>query len=226
VLEAWRGFDLTGAIAALCPWPVIPCNDATAACAAELFSGRHHATPDFAYFYLGYFIGGGIVLNGSLFQGRGGNAGALGSMPVTGSDGKPQQLIRSASFYVLEKAMAKTGLDPDLLWRDQDDWSVAGDCLEAWIERAAAGIAEASAAIASVIECGAVIIDGAMPAPVRQRLTEAVIAALGTINCSGISRFAVKAGAIGRDARALGAASLPLFANYIIDRDVLFKEVV
>jgi hypothetical protein len=44
------------------------------------------------------------------------------------------------------------------------------------------------------------------------------------VNLSGISHFKLREGAIGRDARALGAASLPLFANFIIDRDVLFKE--
>ena len=38
---------------------------------------RRRTYRDFAYFYVGTFIGGGIVLNGSLFPGRSGNAGAL-----------------------------------------------------------------------------------------------------------------------------------------------------
>jgi hypothetical protein len=40
----------------------------------------------------------------------------------------------------------------------------------------------------------------------------------------GITPFNVYEGAIGADARAMGAASLPLLANFIIDREVLFKE--
>jgi hypothetical protein len=40
----------------------------------------------------------------------------------------------------------------------------------------------------------------------------------------GISHFDVVEGTIGANARAMGAASLPLFANFIIDRDVLFKD--
>ena len=40
----------------------------------------------------------------------------------------------------------------------------------------------------------------------------------------GISPFTVIEGTIGADARAMGAASLPLFANFIINRNVLFKE--
>ena len=39
---------------------------------------------DFIYFYVGAFVGGGLVLNGGLFAGRTGNAAALGSMPVPG----------------------------------------------------------------------------------------------------------------------------------------------
>ena len=44
-------------------------------------------------------------------------------------------------------------------------------------------------------------------------------------NDVGITPFAVAEGSIGANARAMGAASLPLFANFIIDRDVLFKEM-
>ena len=42
--------------------------------------------------------------------------------------------------------------------------------------------------------------------------------------CAGLPKFSIEEGSIGADARAMGAASLSLFANYIIDRDVLFKE--
>ena len=68
------------------------------------------------------------------------------------------------------------------------------------------------------------VIDGAMPAPVLERLVEATAAAIARINMQGITGFSVVAGTIGADARVMGAASLPLFANFIIDRDVLFKE--
>ena len=44
------------------------------------------------------------------------------------------------------------------------------------------------------------------------------------MNLQGITSFKVAEGTIGVDARAMGAASLPLFANFIIDRDLLFKE--
>lgn len=224
MLEAWRSFDLQSEISRICAWPVHFCNDATAACAAELLFGRGREYRDYAYFYVGYFIGGGIVLNGSLFQGRNGNAGALGSFPVPAPGGGAQQLIRTASFHVLEKALKAEGREPAMLWQNAADWSGVGTALDRWIAAAATALAHASAGVVSVLDCSAVVIDGAMPADVRLQLCEAVRVALAAINMQGISPFAVIEGMIGGDARAMGAASLPLFANFIIDRDVLFKE--
>ncbi|MBI2717853.1 MAG: ROK family transcriptional regulator [Rhizobiales bacterium] len=224
VMAAWRGVDLAAEIARLCDWPVTLCNDASAACAAELLFGKGRDYRDFAYFYIGFFVGGGIVIDGHLHQGRTGNAGALGSFPVPTPGGGGQQLLRTASFYVLEQELARQGRDPDMLWRNADDWSGVGPALDRWIETAATGLAQASAGVAAVTEPAAMVIDGSMPPDVRARLAAAVRAALAKINLQGITPFNVYEGAIGADARAMGAASLPLFANFIIDRDVLFKE--
>ncbi len=200
------------------------CNDATAACAAELLFGRGHELRDYAYFYIGYFIGGGIVINGALYQGRTGNAGSLGSFPVPAAAGGAQHLIRSASFSVLEQELKRQGRDHLMLWRDATDWSAVGPALDAWIGVAAKSLAYAGAGVASVIENAAMVIDGAMPPDVRARLCAAVTEALKSVNLQGITPFAVVEGTVGAGARAMGAASLPLFANFIIDRDVLFKE--
>lgn len=223
-LEAWRGFDLAGEISQLFDWPVHVCNDATAACAAELLFGQGQDYRDYAYFYLGYFIGGGIVLNGSLYQGRGGNAGALGSFPIPATKGEAVQLIKSASFNVLERLIRKTGGNSEMLWSDPSDWSGVGPVLDGWIAAAAKGIATAAAGVACVFEPAAIVIDGAMPADVRRRLAEAVRRSLEEMDLRGISPFATVEGTIGFDARAMGAASLPLFDNFIINRNVLFKE--
>ncbi len=94
-MDDWRDFDIEREIAAVCPYAVTLCNDATAACAAEFFFGRGWRYRDFLYFFVGAFVGGGLVLDGALRPGRTGNAGALGSMPVIAKNdvGAPQQLI-------------------------------------------------------------------------------------------------------------------------------------
>ena len=68
-MAGWRDFDTASEIAALCPYPVTLCNDATAACAAEFFFGSGWRHRDFLYFFLGAFIGGGVVLDGALGSG-------------------------------------------------------------------------------------------------------------------------------------------------------------
>ncbi len=113
-------------------------------------------------------------MNGSLFPGRSGNAGALGSLPIPASErnGGPiaQQLIRSASIYVLEKRMIAAGRDPAVLSRSPDDWGDVGPELDRWIAETAASLAAATVAAIAVIDFEAVIIDGAFPTEVRRRI--------------------------------------------------------
>jgi len=224
VLMAWKDFDLQAEIARQFAWPIHFCNDASAACAAELLFGHGRDLQDFAYFYLGYFIGGGVVLNGSLYLGKHGNAGALASFPVTSGRGRSEQLVHATSLAALEREIQRDGGDPELLWRDLAGWNGAGDALERWTRSAAAEVAVASAGIMAVLDCAAIVIDGAVPLAVRSSFVAAVQEALGRVDRQGLADFAVVEGTIGADARALGAASLPLFDNFIINRNVLFKE--
>ena len=224
VLEAWRDFDLVGEIAKLGDWPVHFSNDATAACAAELLFGRGNQFHTYAYFFVGYFIGGGIVINGHIFPGRTGYAGAIGPLPHSAPDGSPQQLIHNASLFVLENQLQAAGLDPMVLARSPEDWGEIGPELNIWLEQTANSLAFAAVATMSVVDFEAIIIDGAMPADVRAELVRKIRLAVASHDLRGLPKFSIEEGSIGSDARAMGAASLSLFANYIIDRDVLFKE--
>lgn len=224
VLNAWRGFDLKSEIERLAEWPVHYCNDASAACAAELLFGQGQDHRDYAYFYLGYFIGGGIVINGSLYLGHRGNAGALASFPVAAAEGRSSQLVHRASIAALEREIRKDGNDPEMLWSGPQDWTGAGAALDRWLHAAASDIAVAAAGIVSVLDCAAIIVDGAIPVDVRSRLVQQIRDALLGIDTQGISPCPIIEGTIGFDARAMGAASLPLFDNFIVNRNVLFKE--
>jgi predicted NBD/HSP70 family sugar kinase len=224
VFEAWRDFDLVAEIEKLGNWPVHFSNDATAACAAELLFGKGSRFHTYAYFFLGYFIGGGVVINGHVFPGRSGYAGAIGTLPIASADGKRRQLIHSASLFVLENQLKAQGLDPAQLTPSPDYWEDVGPELEIWLNNAALSLATACVATMSVIDFEAIIIDGAMPANVREELVVRTRHAIARHDLRGLPEFVIETGSIGSDARAMGAASLSLFANYIIDRDVLFKE--
>jgi len=215
IMDQWRDADIRADIALHCPFPVYLQNDATAACGAELVFGDTSDLRDFLYFYLGSFIGGGIVLNGALYTGRTGNAGALGSMPVPGADGQPIQLIDIASIAVLEREIAGAGRDATFLWTSPDDWGDIEPDLERWIGNAARGIAYAIVAAASVVDFEAVVIEGWMPRSVRDRLIDAVEAALKGFDSEGLRIPALRAGRVGIHARAIGGASLPLFDRFL-----------
>jgi predicted NBD/HSP70 family sugar kinase len=227
-MDGWRTIDIEREIGNLCAFPVTSCNDATAACAAEFFFGEAWRHRDFLYFFLGSFAGGGIVIGGSLFPGRTGNAGALGSMPVMapGEAGAapPSQLIACASIYQLERRIEAAGLDASSIWRTPAAWSDFGPHLEAWIAEASHALAYACVAAISVIDFAAIVIDGAMPIEVRDRLTARVAEQVESLDRRGLSDVAIMPGVIGADARALGGAALPLIANFARDREVLFKD--
>jgi len=227
-MDIWRTIDIEREVARLCPFPVTLCNDATSACAAEFFFGQAWRHRDFLYFFLGSFVGGGIVIGGALFPGRTGNAGALGSMPVMplGQAGEPpSQLIACASIYQLERRVEAAGLDPSSIWRTPNCWSDFGSHLDTWIEEASHALAYACVAALSVIDFEAIVIDGAMPTSVRDRLTARVAERVEALDRRGLSDAAIMAGAIGADARAIGGAAFPLIANFARDREVLFKDV-
>ncbi len=102
---------------------------------------------DMLYIFVAWFIGGGVVLNGHLFPGRSGYAGSLGQMLIPSLDaaGRPtgQQLLHVASMYRLERAIKAAGGDPSPIWESPDDWTSIEAHLDAWIDRAAEGIAYA-----------------------------------------------------------------------------------
>jgi predicted NBD/HSP70 family sugar kinase len=221
VMDAWRHCDIRAEIQALCDFPVYLQNDATAACGAEMVFGQAAGLRDFVYFYIGAFAGGGIVLDGRLYGGRTGNAGALGSMPVPGPDGRPTQLIDRASIAVLERTLAACGIEASHLWTSPQDWGDIGPELDAWIADASDALAYAIVAASSVIDFEAAVIDGWMPAAVRRRLVEAVAKAVGRIDAEGLKLPVVREGTVGIHARALGGASLPLSERFLLGATVL-----
>ncbi|MEZ2130833.1 MULTISPECIES: ROK family transcriptional regulator [unclassified Sinorhizobium] len=224
-MNIWRGFDLQAEVAAKVPYPVYLQNDATSACGAELVFGVGARYPDFVYFFIGSFIGGGIVLNSSIFVGRTGTAGAIGPLPVRDRDGETRQLLKIASIFVLENLLREHGFDPQPLWYSPDDWIDFGEPLEIWIQDTAKALAQAIVAAASIIDFSAAVIDGGFPAWVRERIVTATIRAASELDLQGVVMPDIIEGAVGPQARAIGGASLPIFARYLIDQNVLFKEI-
>ena len=224
-MEVWRDFDLQSEIATQVSYQVFLQNDATSACGAELVFGIGPSYPDFVYFFIGSFIGGGIVLNSSIFSGKTGTAGAIGPLPVRGKNGETLQLLEIASIFVLENMLRERGIDPQPLWYSADDWIDFGEPMEAWIQDTAKALAQAIVAAASIIDFSAAVIDGGFPDWVRRRIVQATIHEAEKLDLQGVVMPDIVEGVVGAQARAIGGASLPIFARYLTDQNVLFKEI-
>lgn len=222
-LEPWRSLDVKKTIGTISRLPVLVVNDATAACAAEISIADDGQHLNLAYLYVGWFIGGGIVLNGSLFPGPSGNAGAYGALPIYSKKG-PVPLFEKASLYTLEEKLIKDGHDPSIIWSPQSGWSNADKTINKWIAEVAEALSMAVLATVSILDFECAVIDGAFPASVRDRLVEAVNEIYTRQDHRGVSDVEILAGHVGYDARSVGAAMLPILANFTLDRDVLFKE--
>lgn len=224
-MDLWRDFDLQQEVSASTKHAVYLQNDATSACGAELVFGIGPSYPDFVYFFIGSFIGGGIVLNSAVFSGRTGTAGAVAPLPVRGRDGSTRQLLDVASIFVLENMLKEKGIDPQPLWYSADEWIDFGAPLDLWIGETAAALAQAIIASASIIDFGAAVIDGGFPSWVRKRIVTETIEAVKRLDLQGVIIPDIIEGKVGSHARAIGGASLPIFAKYLTDPSVLFKAM-
>lgn len=222
-MEAWRSFDTGTELSKVVPWEVTIENDATAACRAELVFGSHGGKQDWIYFFVGTFIGGGIVLNGSVFPGRRGNAGGFGPMRVPEQDGG-NRLVDHASLVVLEREIAKMGGDPFALYDETTDWSAFEPMVDKWITRASRALTHAVVSSLAVLDFADVVIDGAMPGDVKERLVIALIDQLRKTDLQGVLLPRVEAGQIGFRARTIGAAAALIGADYLLDRNTLLRD--
>jgi predicted NBD/HSP70 family sugar kinase len=215
--QSWKDVDFTQELSRFTDLPVSVLNDATAACQAEHLYGRGKQFRDYAYFFVGAFVGGGIVLNNSVYEGRQGNAGALGSLRSIGPDGESRQLVDRASIHTLETRLRGAGLNPVILWQHPESWTDLAAFVSPWLDQTAMELAKASLSTCAVIDFEAIVIDGAFPSHIRLRLVEKVRLAIKAEDTRGLILPVIESGSIGNDARALGAGCSPILAQYLLN---------
>lgn len=224
-LQDWDAVDIAAELRELTGLPVESYNDATAACAAEMVLGSTLTSSSALYIYVGTFIGGGVVINGQLFEGAQRNAGAIGSMPVAGNGGQ-EQLIRSASLFSLENSLRAEGIGDIGMIADVLSDSRAGDIFAAWRHRAAPPMAQAIAAAMSIVDFETVVVDAILHQPALELLVDDVRNALHDLDLTGTSPAVLRQGSIGPKARVRGAAILPLVREFSPDQELLVKKAV
>ncbi|MEM7718070.1 MAG: ROK family transcriptional regulator [Pseudomonadota bacterium] len=216
LMRAWQDIDLGASIEQAVGLSATLQNDATSACVAEHLLGRGHALSNFAYIFVGAFVGGGLVLDNKVVTGPNGNAAAFGAMRMPDGRGGTTQLLQVASLHVLERALRDANVDIGRLRDARDDWSTYAQWVEPWLVQTSHQLAIASINAATVVEVEAILIDGAMPATVRADLVNRTREHIRQYTLTGIAMPDIQEAVVGRNARSIGAALLPIHSKYFL----------
>jgi predicted NBD/HSP70 family sugar kinase len=224
MMDAWHRIDIGERIQAMTPLPVEFAKDTTAACAAELVMGRGREVRNFLYLFIGTFIGGGLVLDGRLHTGPHGNAGAVGSLPISpGGEAKPRQLLHRASGLVLEQALRKQGLPPTAAHDERALSPELWPLTSTWLDETGPALALTITSAAAMLDLEAVVIDGSMHRKVVDEVVARTEQVLDRYSWEGITRPRLLVGSVGADARAMGGAILPLYRHFAPLHDLFLK---
>lgn len=193
-------------------------NDGSSAALGELTFGSGATHPDFLYVYIGTYIGGGLIIDGTLKTGVNGNSAALGPFPVAHSTlqesacrSRPfEPLLDRASIHTLREHAGRAGADPDLAaWHDTGT-PEALDYLNEWAEDCSAALAQCFIAVWSLIDVDAIILDGALPRDLLERIIAATDERIKDYAVEYIIPSKIKLGQLGSTAQSIGAACLPV----------------
>jgi predicted NBD/HSP70 family sugar kinase len=223
----WAHIDIRERVMEMTDLPVEFVKDTAAACVAELVAGRGRSIKSFLYIFVDTFIGGGLVLDSHLRGGLHGNAGAVGSFPLGLSHidaaAPPAQLLSLASLFNLEARYRRQGLDESAATDERALTAPWRPHTMGWLREAGPAVALTVNSAACLLDLEGVIVDGLFSPSMLTALLAEVEGALDQYSWEGVARPAVLAGTVGSDARAIGGALLPLYANFAPDRDLFLK---
>lgn len=194
----WRGSTPREIFTAALGIPVWVANDGHAAVLAEAYFGAAIGMESFAAVYLGYGIGGGMMIDRRLYIGTHGNAGAFGSL-------FPQTMPRPAGRDLL-RHLADHGIHHSTLF-ELDDRLADDPRLVTWIERAADQLLPIVRHAQVLLNCEAVIFGGLLP----PRIMESLVERLRSLSADEFAATKILASSISPQRFHLGAACLPQY---------------
>jgi predicted NBD/HSP70 family sugar kinase len=130
----------------------------------------------------------------------------------------PRQLIDHASIFLLERRLAEAEIDPAAIWDPGTDWATFGPALDDWIEHTARHLAIGVVAVSAVIDFERILIEANCPPDVRRRVVERTRVAVAGLDTQGIGAPVIAEASVGRNARAIGAAALPILDRYLLSQ--------
>lgn len=189
-------------------------NDGSAASWREITVQPTPRPKGVAVFFVGTFVGGGIVTGGSLLEGPYGNAADLGAIVVHDRTGQAAYLHLVASLHSLAERAAAAGIAMPRTAACKWDWTALEPHVEPWLDDAGHALAQAILTTAAMIEVDLATINGDLPQPILSRLLESTCNHLDRFPLLLAHRPRVDASLSGPSAAVFGAAQLLLFRRY------------
>lgn len=193
-------------------------NDGSSAALAELTFGTGARHSDFLFVNLGTFIGGGLVIDGTLRTGAHGNTGAIGPFPVAPSTLAPSsnsdqlygQLLGRASLFALHEHARRNGITVDLSQDDSLSNEIHARVLAEWVDDCSSALAQFCVGVWSLIDIEAIVMDGPLPKTILHEVIAATRSKLRALQVDGIIMCDIWPGEFGAKAQSIGAACLPM----------------
>jgi predicted NBD/HSP70 family sugar kinase len=237
-LHNWDRVPLKRMLADATGLPVSLDNDATAAAVGERWAGAGRGVANFAYFFLGTGVGGGLILGHQVHRGGSMNAAEFGHTSIQpdgpgcycGNPGCLESLISPVALVAearcrLAAGERTTGSPLDVL-SDGDPAAVDHDMLcraaaqgdplaVAIVDAAAEALASVAVNVVNIVDVDLVVLGGYGIRHVETRYRRAVEKALVTRPLARSVRVAkVEISPLGPDAAVVGGAALVLHDTF------------
>ena len=189
-------------------------NDGTLMAFGESYYGIGRAYPTFMHVYVGMGLSCGLVVNRLPYRGLTGNAGEIGLMPVPHNLGhlskhvSPNRAVGVASVGALREWLRVKGITIHDLSELEDHFSRREPWLMEWLEAAANALMPPIVAAKCILDPGAILIGGRLPAPLLDYLLDLIqTKAPAWLEPEG-AKLRLLHAMSGIDTAALGAAAL------------------
>lgn len=205
-------------------------NNASAATIGELWYGVGKNISNFMYAFFGAGLGGGLVLNGNLYEGHNRNAGEFGYLPylnglspLSDSDqphiGEHFNLKKLYEWLGSHDIKANRPEDLDILFKNRSEVFMN------WLTQAVEYLASGFTISEYLIDAEVIILGGRLPNSIIEYFaTEVPNKMNARRNELKNNTPAFLSGTTGVDAAALGAATLPIFDLFAAQANVLIKN--
>lgn len=219
--QAWRDFPFAEELQRLTGFAVLVENDATAAAIGERTHRPDAQETTFVYYYIGHGSGAGLIIDGYPYKGVGGTAGEIGLLPIPGLGNSPvwpehdKDVAAQGGLLSIGGLGLACGLgaapDPkDILQR----LSNRDHKLMDWLASAAPILRDVVAVIEVMYDPGFIVVGGALPGPVIERLIDRAYPLRPTPSARRDRAYPrLMMAKLSDDAAMTGAAILPIFVN-------------